>query len=484
MTNVKIQGPDHRATAQRTPISSNVLRADLGTAIAREPRNDRRDDLLEADKAADLPVVEAAATLPSDGLATDLALDEAGIAPMTDPNGQAPDPDHRAVAGALGLLWLFGAASTGSDGHPGPSTASVEAAGLAPVIVPPTMSPVPQTPHPPVPPEAPRPPANPSAPANPEPLSPELPSSPSNPVSPEVPHPDASRPETPPVSDTTAPAALQLALKNDTGTGNNDRITRDATLTVTGQETGASWRYSTDGGKTWQAGSGTELLPHVSDGVVEVLVIQTDAAGNDSPTSALQFLLDTQALQLTASLKVDDGFELDDRVSSDPTVLLGNVEAGAQLDWTAIGGEFTRADDTLLMTAAAGTRHYIDLLDLRQTDVAGNVSEGVEFSFLSAPDSATPQRDVGSIRFGTRGADVFTIGSRDELLTLFNYRAEEGDVIDLSAIADSKADVVRDANRLLVSRPDSEPTVVWLDTFFPHSSPIVVKIGDGATFSV
>ncbi|MFD1960901.1 hypothetical protein ACFSHP_21310 [Novosphingobium panipatense] len=49
------------------------------------------------------------------------------------------------------------------------------------------------------------------------------------------------------------------ALASDTGVSTTDGITNDATVAVGGLEPGASWQYSTNGGTTWQAGTGTSF---------------------------------------------------------------------------------------------------------------------------------------------------------------------------------------------------------------------------------
>jgi Big-like domain-containing protein len=80
--------------------------------------------------------------------------------------------------------------------------------------------------------------------------------------------------------DTTAPAAPEIALAEDTG-DTGDGVTTNGQINVSGLETGASWEYSTDGGSSWTSGEGTsfELTPgFYSEGQVQVR--QTDLAGN------------------------------------------------------------------------------------------------------------------------------------------------------------------------------------------------------------
>lgn len=66
--------------------------------------------------------------------------------------------------------------------------------------------------------------------------------------------------------DTTKPTAPTVKLENDTGANPNDGITSDGTVLVSNVPTGSTWSYSTDGGKTWNKGSGSsfDLAPGVS----------------------------------------------------------------------------------------------------------------------------------------------------------------------------------------------------------------------------
>ena len=86
--------------------------------------------------------------------------------------------------------------------------------------------------------------------------------------------------------DTSTPAPL-VSLTNDTSHGKY--ITSDGRLTVTDTEAGDTFRYSTNGGRTW-----TSTPAYAGDGPQTVLVKATDAAGNTN-TSTFNFTLDTHA---------------------------------------------------------------------------------------------------------------------------------------------------------------------------------------------
>src|SRR5207248_1244412 len=97
--------------------------------------------------------------------------------------------------------------------------------------------------------------------------------------------------------DTTAPTAPAVALTSDTGTA-GDGVTSNGSITVSGLESGASWQYSSDGGTTWNTGTGsTFTLVDGSYTVGSVKVRQTDAAGNVSTDGAntLAYTIDSGA---------------------------------------------------------------------------------------------------------------------------------------------------------------------------------------------
>src|SRR5690606_4074670 len=99
---------------------------------------------------------------------------------------------------------------------------------------------------------------------------------------------NTSNPSTPVelVVDITPPAAPTAVLANDTGI--TDGITSDATVNVSGLESDATWEYSVDGGASWTSGTGSSFeLPAGSYANGEILVRQTDAAGNTSPVGSL-----------------------------------------------------------------------------------------------------------------------------------------------------------------------------------------------------
>ena len=161
--------------------------------------------------------------------------------------------------------------------------------------------------------------------------------------------------------DTTA-AAPSLTLVSDTGVA-GDHITTQGALQVGGVETGATVQYSHDAGATWQSSfSATE-------GLNNVLVRQTDKAGNVSASTAFSFTLDT-----TAPTALNDSTTTD----QDTPVLIDVLANDTDAHGVAIGSIGTAAhgsvslngDGTLTYTPNAG---YFgsDSFTYTATDAAG-----------------------------------------------------------------------------------------------------------------
>ena len=125
----------------------------------------------------------------------------------------------------------------------------------------------------------------------------------------------------------TAAATPSLSLEADTGSSNSDRITNNANITVAGLEAGASWEYSSNGGGSWSAGSGSSFTVAAgSYAAGKVQVRQTDLAGNLSfaNTSVAAFTVDTTA----PSAPVISSAAI---TSTTTPILSGTAEAGSKI---------------------------------------------------------------------------------------------------------------------------------------------------------
>ncbi|WP_219621784.1 VCBS domain-containing protein [Shewanella sp. GutDb-MelDb] len=173
--------------------------------------------------------------------------------------------------------------------------------------------------------------------------------------------------ETAPTADLTA-ATLTVSLTHDTGLG-SDLITSDGSLTITGQEQGASVEYSTDNGQTWSQ----SFTPQ--QGSNSVNVRQTDVAGNVSPQTLLTFTLDNQVAAPSISLQHDTSAHAGqhaDLITKDGQLNIA-AEAGAKLEYSVDGGHSW----TTQFSPIEGQNN----LQVRQTDIAGNTSAATSFSY-------------------------------------------------------------------------------------------------------
>jgi hypothetical protein len=182
--------------------------------------------------------------------------------------------------------------------------------------------------------------------------------------------------------DTTAPEAPIVTLANDTGAWADDLVTSDGTLMLSNIEVDALVEYSVDQGQTWSASFAAV------EGGNDVLVIQTDAAGNTSLAAGISFTLDTIAPAAPGvALANDTGASLQDKLTRDGNLALSEVEPDALVEYSTDGGA-SWADT---FTPAEGDN---DLL-VRQTDAAGNVSDATAFNFTL--DTLAPAAPVAAL---------------------------------------------------------------------------------------
>ncbi|WP_317205107.1 beta strand repeat-containing protein, partial [Janthinobacterium sp.] len=169
--------------------------------------------------------------------------------------------------------------------------------------------------------------------------------------------------------ETKAPTPL-LALASDTGSSTTDNITKTGTVNVSGLASGATWQFSTNAGSTWTAGTATNFTL-TGDGAKAVLVRETDPAGNVSTNASLNFTLDTVASAPLIALAADTGSSATDKITSNGTVNITGLEAGATWAYsTNAGSTWTAGTATSFTLTGDGAKAVI----VRQTDVAGNVS--------------------------------------------------------------------------------------------------------------
>ena len=167
--------------------------------------------------------------------------------------------------------------------------------------------------------------------------------------------------------DTAAPSAPIVALLEDSGTP-ADLITNNGALDVTGIEPGALLEYSVNGG-AWSAAYAAV------EGLNDVLVRQTDAAGNVSASTLFSFTLDP-----TADENSDLAVIISDNLinNSEKTAVAYTVN-GLDLDATAT---VTFTDGVNSVVGSGGFADLSTLADgpitvtVSATDTAGNIATG------------------------------------------------------------------------------------------------------------
>ncbi len=176
----------------------------------------------------------------------------------------------------------------------------------------------------------------------------------------------------------TRAAAPRIALADGTRPSAGNPLRRQAELAIRGLEPAARVEYSVAGGPwvgAWQAVEGQNA----------VRVRQIDVAGNTSePSAELRFRIDSQVEPLTVQLARDTGWSGTDRVTTDPTLVLGGREAGAAVRYSIDGG--------VTWSGRFFPQEGRNVLVVRQVDEAGNVSAATRFSFTL--DRVPPPRPV------------------------------------------------------------------------------------------
>ncbi|RQY33825.1 Ig-like domain repeat protein [Burkholderia stagnalis] len=174
----------------------------------------------------------------------------------------------------------------------------------------------------------------------------------------------------------TSAAAPGVALTTDSGSSASDHVTNVGTLNLTGVETGATVQYSADNGSHWNTSFSAV------EGLNNVQVRQIDVAGNTSSATSFSFTLDTSAAAPGVALTTDSGSSASDHVTNVGTLNLTGIETGATVQYSVDNG----AHWSTSFGALEGTNN----VQVRQIDVAGNISNATSFNFTLDTSAAAP----------------------------------------------------------------------------------------------
>ena len=214
--------------------------------------------------------------------------------------------------------------------------------------------------------------------------------------------------DTQPPPDTTPPTLTGYSLATDTGASTTDQITSDATPALTFTFSEPVQLDPAGGGVTVTDSAGEPVTPSaISGSGTDTLTIEfgslpddtysvtldhsliTDLSGN--PLSGnqpggddlRQFTIDTQAPAAPgAALSHDTGVSGTDGITSNASLTLTGTEAGALVEYSVNGGGWSTTYSPL---------ERADSVEVRQTDVAGNVGAftTVTFTLDTTPNVAT-----------------------------------------------------------------------------------------------
>ncbi len=246
-------------------------------------------------------------------------------------------------------------------------------------------------------------------------------------------------------TDMTAPGAPSFTLAADTGASAVDGITNDATVNVTLAGDAASWEYSLDGGSNYTTGSGTsfELADNTTYAIGDIVVRQTDTAGNQSATSsnAAAITTDMSVAAPSFALAADTGASAVDGITNDATVNVTLAGDAASWEYSLDGGSNYTTGSGTSFELADNTTYAIGDIVVRQTDTAGNQSATSSNTAAITTDMSAPSAPaVTSITDDTGTADTITSDSN----LVFSGTAEAGSSVEVfldgSSIGTTTAD--------------------------------------------
>ena len=159
-------------------------------------------------------------------------------------------------------------------------------------------------------------------------------------------------------------------------------------------ESGATWAYSLDNGKTWTEGMDPKIPGSaLSEGDNTLIIRQTDLAGN-SASSTVLVVKDLVAAAPTLSLATDSG-AVGDRLTNSGVLDVSGIEAGARWEYSIDGADWQEGTGRTI--ADPGYANATHTVRVRQTDIAGNQSAESTFTFTI--DKAAPVTPQVSLRY-------------------------------------------------------------------------------------
>ncbi|NVM76280.1 hypothetical protein FHW83_002075 [Duganella sp. SG902] len=216
--------------------------------------------------------------------------------------------------------------------------------------------------------------------------------------------------DTPPKTQTKAPAEVQLDFESDSGASSTDHITNVTLPVYVGKAKPGSFvelvidgvkgkfAVPVDANGNWQASGET-----LTDGVHTISVIEHDSNGDTStPSSPLQLTIDTTAPISTMALVPEEINGDQTTIHTTTANFTGTAEAGTRVDIyesdyfgvTKIGSVVAGQDGTWSFTAAALVDGWHTMLAQVQ-DLAGNITDSDVVGFFVDTNAPLLQSDTG-----------------------------------------------------------------------------------------
>ncbi|MBE3667743.1 hypothetical protein BOO25_02135 [Vibrio navarrensis] len=200
--------------------------------------------------------------------------------------------------------------------------------------------------------------------------------------------------------DTTAPDAPQISLDIDSGSLADDFLTNKGDFTVAGTEEGATVEYFVNG--EW-----TTTAPTPVEGENTIIVRQTDAAGNTSASSTLNFTLDTSAETGTVSVDPITSDDVITETEKNQTITVtgsatgGDIKTGDVITAIINGNEYkgSVSEDGTWELSVSGSDLAVDTafeVTVNSTDAAGNEVTSTGESVHRINDAPTFDTATGS----------------------------------------------------------------------------------------
>ncbi|WP_431258912.1 hypothetical protein ACQ86G_01005 [Roseateles chitinivorans] len=166
--------------------------------------------------------------------------------------------------------------------------------------------------------------------------------------------------------DLEAPDPLQAHVEG----GHGNLVSLQGAIVLDNIEAGATWKYRINGENDWHVGDGSQLSAnHLLEGRNDVTLMQTDSTGHESAATLITVTRDSIAPD-RPDLVTSNGLPL---INAQGSLLVHRLEDAATWEYRIDGGDWLVGHGATL--GAAALHEGGQTVDVRQSDVAGNVSE-------------------------------------------------------------------------------------------------------------